>query len=160
MSFMLYRFAIQVNVLVDGDGIPYISGLGSAYIPSHSTLWEARDDAQIDQFSSSGLPGSTWQRMSLAAINVAHPTKAGDIYAFGVMVFEVGMYSFPLCSVRSLETGPHGTTRISRGERDHSNALDVHWVQATTTWYQRGLGCCLEHHPVLLGPCGTKAYRN
>ena len=59
------------------------------------------------------------------------PTKASDMYAFGVVAWEVWVDSFAChCSVCSFEAGSHRATPVLRDDRDRSDVLDGERGQA------------------------------
>ena len=67
-----------------------------------------------NRFSRACAPELTVPGISRDATDPAPRTKASDIYAFGVMTFEVWTDTFVrYFSARSLETGSHGATAIS-----------------------------------------------
>ena len=53
------------------------------------------------------------------------PTKANDIYNFGILAWEVRTDPPYGVAFRSLETGSHGTTPVLRDGRDRSNIFDA-----------------------------------
>ena len=56
----------------------------------------------------------------------AHPTKASDMYAFGVMTWEVRTDSFVrYYSICSLGVGSHGTTTVLRDDGDCGDVFDA-----------------------------------
>ena len=65
----------------------------------------------MERVSRNSPPESTWPGVSPRIAGATHPTKAGDVYAFGVMAFEVRKSSsarhFP---THLLGTGPDGAT--------------------------------------------------
>ena len=80
----------QANILVDKDGTAWIAGLGNTFIlprPTAGTVPENRTGTI--RLSRSHAPGWTWPRMSPDRTDPAHPTKADDMYAFGVLAWEV-----------------------------------------------------------------------
>ena len=81
----------------------YIAGLGNVFIP----------DDSIDRITDS-------------ATNPLHPTKAGDMYAFGVLAFEVRIEPLngSLSTFRS-ETDPHRTSPLLWNDRNSGNVLDA-----------------------------------
>lgn len=82
----MFTFAsLQMNVLVDSEGTPRIGGLGSASVHRQSSPVAWSDDShdltrcnapELVNPGAFGLPGS-------------QPTKASDIYALGVLAYEV-----------------------------------------------------------------------
>ena len=76
----------QTNVLVDSEGTPRIGGLGSAIFKSPVVAWPEEPDtltrSSAPEFvhpEAFGLPNT-------------QPTKAGDVYAFGVLAYQVNRY--------------------------------------------------------------------
>ena len=76
----------QTNVLVNKDGTPRLAGLGNAHILSNSTTWMMEGRAGADR---THAPELTVPGVSSSGTEATHPTKASDMYAFGVMAFEV-----------------------------------------------------------------------
>ncbi|KAF9779523.1 kinase-like domain-containing protein [Thelephora terrestris] len=73
--------SLQVaHVLVDKDGAAHISGLGNAYILPHSTAWAAEGGMGADRLGPGLAPDVT---------DSTQPAEASDVYAFGVMAFEI-----------------------------------------------------------------------
>jgi len=83
------RLTPQVNILVDKFGTVHISGLGNAYILPQSTDQTAEGGTSPDRLSRSRAPELTGLGVSPNAADIIHPTKASDMYAFGVMSWEV-----------------------------------------------------------------------
>jgi len=81
----------QVNILIDKDGTTRIAGLGDASIPSCSTAWTTEGGASVDRLSRNRAPETT---LSTLSQNPTGLTKASDMYAFGVMAWEVRTDSF------------------------------------------------------------------
>lgn len=101
----------QVNILVDKDGSPKIAGLGSASFLPHSAGWEGGTSG--DRLFRGRAPEITWLEVPPGMNDSTYPTKASDMYAFGVMVWEVRIASFVRrYSVHSIDAGPHGPTTI------------------------------------------------
>jgi hypothetical protein len=95
----------QANILVDKKGAALVAGLGSASIPSHSAGRTAEDMTSAGGLSRSDAP-EVVRGSSL-------PTKASDMYAFGLMAWEVRVGSFTRhCSVCLFETGAHRATSV------------------------------------------------
>jgi len=85
------RLVSQVNILVDKNGIPRITGLGNATVlPSAGSATKTeRGRASADQLSRYHAPEITWPGTPLDPTGPMRPTKASDMYAFGVMAGEV-----------------------------------------------------------------------
>ena len=73
----------QTNVLVDSDGTPRIAGLGSASIQSFPAVW-SEDPPELTRCHAPELlnPGAF-------GLPNAQVTEQTDIYAFGVLAYEV-----------------------------------------------------------------------
>ena len=79
----------QANILVDKDGAPRIGGLGNAFILPNPAARTAEDRMGTNRLSCACapeliVPGTSWD-----ATDPKPRTKASDMYAFGVMAFEV-----------------------------------------------------------------------
>ena len=98
-------FASQSNILVDKDGTPRIAGLGNAFILPQGKM-------STDRLSRSRAPELAGLGASSNLANPTHPTKASDMYAFGVMAFEVWTDSSVCCVVRSPEIDPYRPTPV------------------------------------------------
>ena len=120
----------QANILVDNDGIPHIAGLGNAHILPHSTPWALKDGAVVDQLSYDSPPELTWSGTFSNLTDV--PTKAYNMYAFGVMAYEVRADSLWHCSTHSLKTAPHGKDPILWDDGNRGKPLDVERIETTT----------------------------
>jgi len=69
------------------------------------------------RFSRSCAPELTVPRTSRDVTDPTPRTKASDMYAFGVVAFEVWTDTFGrYCLTRSLETGSYGATAIFRDD--------------------------------------------
>jgi len=77
----------QTNVLVDSEGTPRIAGLGSA-IPEFPSVTCSEVPGVLTRSSAPELmdPGAF-------GLPSARPTKASDVYAFGVLVYQVSHQS-------------------------------------------------------------------
>lgn len=101
----------QVNILVDKNGTPKIAGLGSASFLPHSAAWGGGTSG--DRLSRGRAPEITWPGVPPGLTDSTHSTKASDMYAFGVMTWEVRIAPFVRrYSVRSIDAGLHGPTAI------------------------------------------------
>ncbi|KAF9645215.1 kinase-like protein [Thelephora ganbajun] len=78
-----------VNILVDKDGTVRIAGLGNAYVLPHSPAWTADSRTNTDRLCRGRAPELARPGMSPSVPDSTHPTKASDMYAFGVMAFEI-----------------------------------------------------------------------
>jgi hypothetical protein len=74
----------QHNILVSPDGIPCITGFGSSFIISRPDLWSERDDVAFHRGSAPELLLSP--KPGEPAVQV---TKESDMYAFGMLTWEV-----------------------------------------------------------------------
>lgn len=79
----------QPNILVDKDGAAWIAGLSNASIPPHSTLRTMGGGANAGWIPHGDVLGPTWPVRSPDLTDPTYPTKACDMYAFGVMAWEV-----------------------------------------------------------------------
>ena len=76
---------IQTNLLVDAGGHIHIAGLGAAFIPSSTPA------AGVDRFFHGAVPELVDpQRFQLASTGI---TTASDMYAFGVLAWEVSVWN-------------------------------------------------------------------
>ena len=74
----------QTNILIDKDGTTHLTGLGNARILPDSPAVD--DGMGTDR---THAPELATLGMSLGETHTMHTTKASDMYAFGVMAFEV-----------------------------------------------------------------------
>jgi len=89
-------------------------------------MWAVESKTRIDRLSRNRAPELMGPRESLNGTDNTHPTKASDMYAFGVMTWEVWSDSFVrCCSIRSLGAGSHGAATILRDDGDCGNVLDA-----------------------------------
>ena len=140
-----------MNILVDKDGTPRIAGLGNAYILSRSIVWESEGGTSTGRLSRSPRSGSTWREISSNATSVTHPTKAGDMLAFGFAAFEVQTGSFAwyfqFAHSRQILVGQppfFGMTKIAatysvlNGDRpprpNHHEVSDLMWQMTESCW--------------------------
>ena len=87
-----------MNILVDKEGIPYIAGLGNAYITPRSPSRAVEGGTKTNRVS---REGSTELSQLGATFSVAGvPIKAIDMYSFGVTAYEVRSDSFG-CIIRT-----------------------------------------------------------
>lgn len=108
----------QANVLVDKEGAPHLAGLGNAYIPLHSTIWMLEDRMGTEH---AYAPELTAPETLLDWTDSAHSTKAINMYAFGVMAFEVRI-SFEQYFIASLTRN-----RFSRDTLRFSTLPRLQW---------------------------------
>lgn len=73
----------QTNVLVESDGTPRIAGLGSSFFQSSPVAWSE----DLDELTRSSAP----ELANHEAFGLPKPqnTTASDVYAFGVLAWEV-----------------------------------------------------------------------
>ena len=103
----------QANVLVDKDGAPRIGGLSNAFILPNPAARKVEGRIGTNRLSCACAPELTALGVSPDVADPKPRTKASDMYAFGVMTFEVWTDTAAwYCSARSLETGSHWTTTI------------------------------------------------
>lgn len=93
------RLILKPNILVDNTGTPRIAGLGNtSALPNSTTRTRAgrEGNASADRLSRSLAPELVWPGVSTNLTDPlhTHPTKASDIYAFGVMAWEVRAQPF------------------------------------------------------------------
>ena len=99
---------------MDEDGIAHLAGLGNAHILLDSTVTAMGGEMSIDRAHKPELNGPG---VSPGDTDAAHPTKADDMYAFGVMIFEVRFhFSYGIFSLCSLETDSHRTLSVLRAD--------------------------------------------
>jgi len=99
--------------LVDKDGAARIAGLSNVSGLPCSTIWTGEGAAGTDRLSRSLAPELACSGIPPNLTEPSHPTKASDMYAFGVTAWEVG--TGPLIwrrSIHSLGTGSHGPTSV------------------------------------------------
>jgi serine/threonine protein kinase len=138
-----HHLTSQANILVDENGTALIAGLGSASVLSHSAGPTAEGRTSAGRLSRSDAP-EVVRGSSL-------PTKASDMYAFGVMTWEVRVDLFVWnCSVCSFETGSHWATPVLRDDRDRSNVLDGERGQAIAVGPPRNRGSNLGYGRTVL----------
>ena len=75
----------QTNILIDGGGAAWVAGLGNTSIAK--TVPDGR--ASVGRLSRGHAPELTWPGGSQNTIDPTQPTKAGDMYSFGIMAWEV-----------------------------------------------------------------------
>ena len=78
----------QGNILVDLDGTARIAGLGSARIIGHSTVWP---EMSIEWPSRGSAPELAYPEEN--GSSYPQTSKASDIYAFGILTWEVRITS-------------------------------------------------------------------
>ncbi|KAF9644639.1 kinase-like protein [Thelephora ganbajun] len=77
------------NILVHKDGSVRMAGLGNAYILPQSPAWTGESGTSTDRLSRSRAPELVGPGMSQGMSDSTLPTKASDMYSFGVMAFEI-----------------------------------------------------------------------
>lgn len=87
----------QANILVDKDGNTRIAGLGNPTTFPHSPALTTGGRVSTDRLSRNRAPEMTRPGASQNLTDPTYPTKAGDMYAFGVLAWEVGAGSFVHC---------------------------------------------------------------
>ena len=148
----------QANILVEKDGAVRIAGLGDASILSHAMTRVVEGGTHTDRLPRH-TPRFTWLRKSPNLTDSTHPTKAGDMYAFGVVAWEVRTDSFVRkYSVSSLGIGSHGATALLRDGRGRGNVLDAERDEATATGPPRNLGPSVVHDRTVLAQHTLKAH--
>ena len=73
--------------MVDGNGIPHIAGLGNACVLPRSRSWTPQGETAADPLYFNDSHELTWPVTPSNTLDV--PTKADNIYAFGVIAYEV-----------------------------------------------------------------------
>lgn len=76
----------QANILVGEEGTVRIAGLGNASILSHPTV---EGKAGTDRLSRGNAPEMAWPGVPPNLTDPTRPTKVSDMYAFGVVAWEV-----------------------------------------------------------------------
>jgi len=79
----------QANILVDKDKAPRIAGLSNAFILPSPAARTVEDRMSTNRLSCACAPELTALGVSPDVANPKPRTKASDMYAFGVMTFEV-----------------------------------------------------------------------
>jgi len=98
--------------LVDKDGTPRIGGLGNAFILSNPEAGIV--GGRIDLRLYSCILPPEFLLAGGEEYDPTHRTKASDMYAFGIMIFEVRADIFVwYLSAHSLESGSHRAAAIS-----------------------------------------------
>ncbi|KAF9651178.1 kinase-like protein [Thelephora ganbajun] len=128
------------NILVDKGNTVYIAGLGNTYILPHSAAWTAEGRTRTGRLSRSLAPELAGLGTSPDVPDSTHPTKASDMYAFGVMAFEF------VHSGQVLTGRPpfHGMIEVAaaysmlNGDRpprpDHPEVSDRVWYMIERCW--------------------------
>ena len=94
VSHNSYSLCFQGNIIVDKDGTPRIAGLSNASILPRSITWTEDSRTSTDRLFRSCAPELIWPGVSPNLTNPIYPTKASDIYAFGVIAWEVRKPSY------------------------------------------------------------------
>ena len=83
---------LQTNVLVDSEDTPRVAGLGSALVHSQSSPVVWSDDSH--ELTRCNTP----ELVNPEAFGLLgpQPTKASDIYALGVLAYQVRHLSIPI----------------------------------------------------------------
>ena len=108
---------------MDEDGIAHLAGLGNAHILLDFTVTAMEGEMSVNRAHQPELnvPG-----VSPGDTDATYPTKAGDMYAFGFIIFEVRFdFSYSILSSCSLEADSHGTLSVLRADCDGSNVLNA-----------------------------------
>lgn len=96
--------------MVDLDGTARIAGLGSASFLGHAT---AQPETRVEE----PCRGSAPELMHPEEFGLSHPhiaTKASDIYAFGVLAWEVRVLTeLPKLLAETTSVGFHGASYLS-----------------------------------------------
>ena len=95
---------------MDLSGTARIAGLGSAYVLGYAT---AQPETKVKE----PCRGSAPELMHPEEFGLSHPhtTKASDIYAFGVLAWEVRVFTKrPRSLVGTTSLGFHGTPYLFR----------------------------------------------
>ena len=107
------RLMRQANILVDKDDTIWIGGLANALILPHPTARTVEGRTSTDQLSRSCAPELTWPGAPPNLDDPTYPTKASDMYGFGIMAWEVRAGSFGWYhSACSPLTGSHRATAV------------------------------------------------
>ena len=77
----------QRNILISPNGTPCITGFGSSFILSRPDLWSDADDVGFHRGTAPELMGPLERGKPATRI-----TKASDMYAFGMLTLEVGIF--------------------------------------------------------------------
>lgn len=76
-------------MLVDKNGGVYLAGLGNAHILPRPVAGAPESSASAGQCSRGHAFELTGPMLPFDTTNPIHPTKASDVYDFGVLAFEV-----------------------------------------------------------------------
>jgi hypothetical protein len=82
--------SLQANVLVDSGGTPRIGGLGSAFIQSFPDVW-SEDPEELTRCSAPECVNP-----EAFELHRVQSTKSSDVYAFGLLVYEVKRVFIPI----------------------------------------------------------------
>ena len=93
--------------MVDDDGVACLGGLGSALVPSLAFLVPSFPADWPDVASEKWFPGTAPELVDPGAFGLtqAHTTKTTDIFAFGMLAWEVSQFSACLPILRYLTAG-------------------------------------------------------
>ncbi|KAF9649159.1 hypothetical protein BDM02DRAFT_3186563 [Thelephora ganbajun] len=137
------------NILVDKDGTIRIAGLGNAYVLPHSTAWTAEGGTRTDRLSRSCAPELARPGMLSNVPDSTHPTKASDMYAFGVITFEVLTGRPPFYGMIEIAAA-YSMLNGNRPPRpDHREVSDRVWYMIERCW-NRGEVVTVKREPLVL----------
>ena len=92
----------QQNILVGPNGTPCITGFGSSFILSRPDLWSDADDVGFHRGIAPELMRPLERGKPATRI-----TKASDMYAFGMLTWEVGIFSITISDRNQLIVALH-----------------------------------------------------
>ena len=142
--------------MVDKDGTPRIGGLSNVSVLPRPTGSTVEGKTNTNRLSRGHAPELTWPGTPQNPIDPVHPVEASDMYAFGVMAWEVRKRSSLSCVPQSAHL-----IQVLTGRQPFSEMTEVaatysmlngtrpprpenHEI-SDTVWYM--IECCWHHVP-------------